>query len=81
MLTNSKTYAIDNISIRAESIVGRTNVEVTEDVFNSVTGEIESIFQTHPPLLERWDARGCRDYIDDCQSTYAIDNNGILHSR
>lgn len=27
---NSKTYAIDNISIRAESIVGRTNVEVTE---------------------------------------------------
>jgi hypothetical protein len=39
---NSKTYAIDNISIRAESIVGRTNVEVTEDVFNSVTGEIES---------------------------------------
>ena len=33
---NSKTYAIDNISIRAESIVGRTNVEVTEDVFNSV---------------------------------------------
>lgn len=39
---NSKTYAIVNISIRAESIVGRTNVEVTEDVFNSVTGEIES---------------------------------------
>jgi len=27
---NSKTYAIENISIRAESIVGRTNVEVTE---------------------------------------------------
>ena len=27
---NSKIYAIDNISIRAESIVGRTNVEVTE---------------------------------------------------
>ncbi len=27
---NSKTSAIDNISIRAESIVGRTNVEVTE---------------------------------------------------
>jgi len=27
---NNKTYAIENISIRAESIVGRTNVEVTE---------------------------------------------------
>ena len=27
---NSKTYAIDNISIRANPIVGRTNVEVTE---------------------------------------------------
>jgi len=26
----TQTYAIDNISIRAESIVGRTNVEVTE---------------------------------------------------
>ncbi len=27
---NNKTYAIENISSRAESIVGRTNVEVTE---------------------------------------------------
>ena len=29
-VTGTQTYAIDNISIRAESIVGRTNVEVTE---------------------------------------------------
>jgi len=72
---NNKTYAIDNISIRAESIVGRTNVEVTEDVFNSVTGEIESRTYFKPihrgAMLETYHD-GTQEvvgttFIDDCQ--------------
>jgi hypothetical protein len=72
---NSKTYAIENISIRAESIVGRTNVQVTEDVFNSVTGEIESRTYFKPihrgAMLETYHD-GTQEvvgttFIDDCQ--------------
>jgi hypothetical protein len=72
---NNKTYAIENISIRAESIVGRTNVEVTEDVFNSVTGEIESRTYFKPihrgAMLETYHD-GTQEvvgttFIDDCQ--------------
>lgn len=71
----TQTYAIDNISIRAESIVGRTNVEVTEDVFNSVTGEIESRTYFKPihrgAMLETYHD-GTQEvvgttFIDDCQ--------------
>ncbi len=71
----TQTYAIDNISIRAESIVGRTNVQVTEDVFNSVTGEIESRTYFKPihrgAMLETYHD-GTQEvvgttFIDDCQ--------------
>jgi hypothetical protein len=53
---NSKAYAIENISIRAESIVGRTNVEVTEPfwfkegVFQNESGTA-NIMRIYPSTL------------------------------
>ncbi len=71
----TQTYAIDNISIRAESIVGRTNVELTEEVFNSVTGQMETRTYFKPihrgAMLETYHD-GTQEvvgttFIDDCQ--------------
>lgn len=71
----TQTYAIENISIRAESIVGRTNVELTEEVFNSVTGQMETRTYFKPihrgAMLETY-FDGTQEvvgttFVDDCQ--------------
>lgn len=77
---NSKIYAIDNISIRAESIVGRTNVEVTEpfwfrDEFgeNSIGRYFNSAF-TYDAANKRLLGNGIQSllYLDKVKTTDTI---------
>jgi hypothetical protein len=71
---NSKTYAIDNISIRAESIVGRTNVEVTELFwFRDEFGEDSRGRYVVPGTNIHYDGENNEYYTTGRRGTYITD--------